>query len=128
MIPAGRLPPRVSSTVAAVWVHVSCAHIPDGALVRSPKSRDVKPRYVDADRAEKELGQYRRDMVSVFDPDTTSVEHFRGNFAWFNDANYAYEVELIGEREDDPERGALPSFQLCKAARVVRCLCTPVVR
>ena len=110
-----------------MWVHVSCAHIPDGELVRSPKDRDAKPRYLDADRAGT-MGHYRRHMVSIFDPGATPVEDFRGNFSWFNDTSYAYDVEPIGEPEDDPEPSSLPYFALCEQARVVRCLCMPIVR
>jgi hypothetical protein len=103
-----------------MWLHASPSFLAEGSLVSPPGALRV-PRWPGAEQAER-MGWYRRDRVCVFWSDeTVPVSHHIDRFEFVTRSTYVYEVEPIGDLEDDQAPGGHESWRCCIGARVLRC-------
>ena len=109
-----------------MWLHASPTKFAQGHMITSPAQRNVPPRsWGDSLAHAVALGQYTVDRVYIFDSEGVPAREHRGRFTFTGPSDYIYEVEPLGELEQDPDRTALPIFRCCVSARVIRCLGVP---
>src|SRR5438552_2119398 len=107
-----------------MWLHASPSFIAVGDLVSPPGDLRI-PRWPGAEQAARK-GWYHRERVCVFWSDeSVPVTDHVDRFEFVTRSTYVYEVEPIGDLEQDPAPGSHESWRCCVRALVLRCRFSP---
>jgi hypothetical protein len=95
-------------------------------MVESPDARGADPiSFGDGLDEAIARGLYRTDRVYIYEHDSDDASQHINIAIWARPDCYYYEVEPIGNLEDDHSTFADKSFHSCVAARVIRCIYQP---